>query len=75
MVIYIGPIFNAGVMLVEEMLCNLTHSREDRGLRTFPLGISPKLNVIERLKFKLVYNDSAVLHVNHYATETKKILS
>ena len=32
--------------------------------------INPKLNVIVRVDFELAYYHFAVLHINHYATET-----
>ena len=37
-------------------------------VHTFPKGICPKVNVIVRLEFKLVYYDSTVQHFNHYTT-------
>ena len=42
----------------------------DKGVHTFPKGISPKVNVIVRLKFELTYNGVTVQHVSHYTTET-----
>ena len=48
----------------------LTHSWEDKGVYTFPKGICPKGNVIERLEFELAYYDSAVHRFNHYTTMT-----
>ena len=36
-------------------------------VRTFPLGISLKVNALVQLEFELVYDDIAVQHVNHYA--------
>ena len=47
-----------------------THSWEDKGAHTFPKGICPKVNVIARLAYELVYYDSAVHHFNHYTTRT-----
>ena len=41
-----------------------------RGFDTFPKGISPKVNVIERLEFELVYFEHAVKPFSHYARET-----
>ena len=38
---------------------------EDKGVHTFPKGISPKVNVITWLEFKL-----ADYNVQHYATRT-----
>ena len=32
------------------------------------MSISPKLNIIARLEFELVYYDVEVEHINHYAT-------
>ena len=40
---------------------------KDKGNRTFPKGISLKVNVIVRLEFELAFYDVAVLLVNHYA--------
>ena len=37
---------------------------------TFPKCINQKTNLIVRLEFELVYYDSAVQYVSHYATET-----
>ena len=48
----------------------LTHSREDKGVHTFPKGICPKVNIIVRLEYELAYNDSAVHRFNHYTTRT-----
>ena len=42
----------------------------DKWVHTFLKGINPRVNVIEQLEFELVYNDFAVHHFNHYATET-----
>ena len=38
----------------------LTHSWEDKGVRTFPKGICPKLNTITWLEFELACYNSAV---------------
>ena len=48
----------------------LTHSWEDTGVHTFPKGICPKVNVIARLEYKLMYYNSAVHRFNHYTTRT-----
>ena len=48
----------------------LTHSWEDKGVHTFPMGICPKVNVIARLEYELAYYDSAVHHFIHYTTRT-----
>ena len=40
------------------------------GGHTFPKGICPRVNVIERMEFELAYNDSTVHDVNHYFTRT-----
>ena len=37
----------------------------DTGVHTFPKGISPKVNVIARLKFELAYNDFTVQPLRH----------
>ena len=36
------------------------------GVRTFSLGITPKMNVVTRLEFELAYNVAAVQLVSHY---------
>ena len=38
------------------------------GAHTFPMGICPKVNIIARLEFELVYYDSAVQRFTHYIT-------
>ena len=40
------------------------------GVFNFPDGICPKVNIIARLEFELVYYDSAVQRFNHYTTKT-----
>ena len=47
-----------------------TDSREIRGFIAFPLGISPKVNVIAWLVFELVLYGFAVQHVSHNVTST-----
>ena len=47
---------------------------EDKGVHTFPNGICPKVNVIARLEYELVYYDSAVHRFNHYTTRTPPIM-
>ena len=58
------------MLLEEQSWYYLTHSWEDKVLRTFPKGISPKVNVIARLGFELAYYDSAGQYFNHYITRT-----
>ena len=48
----------------------LEEAWEDKGVHTFSKGISLKGNVITRLEFELVYNNSAVQRFNHYITWT-----
>ena len=43
---------------------------EDKGVHTFPENISPKVNIIMQLEFKLAYFNVAVQHVSHYTTTT-----
>ena len=58
-------LFNAKAILLEEQYWYyLTHSWEDKGVRTFPKGICPKVNVIARLEYELAYYDSAVQRFN-----------
>ena len=63
-------LFNAKAILLEEQWYYLTHSWEGKGVRTFPKGICPKVNVIARLEYELAYYDSAVHPFNHYTTRT-----
>ena len=49
-------------------MCYLTHSRENKGVHTFPKGICPKVNVIARLEFELAYYDSTTHPFNYYTT-------
>ena len=64
-------LFNANAILLEEQQrYYLTHIWEDKGVHTFPKGICPKVNVIARLEYELVYYDSAVHRFNHYPTRT-----
>ena len=58
------------VAIGEQQWYYLTHSWEDKGVHTFPQGICPKVNVIERLEFELAYYDSAIHRFNHYTTRT-----
>ena len=46
----------------------LTHNWEDKGVHTFPKGMT--VNVIARLEFELNYDDFTIQHFNHYATRT-----
>ena len=47
----------------------------DKGLHTFPIGISPKVNVVAGLEFELAYYDVTVQHFSHYHTVTPPIFS
>ena len=53
---------------------NLLFNWEDKGVHTFPKGICPKVNIIERLENELTYYDSAVHRFNHYTTRTLPVL-
>ena len=46
------------------------NSWKDKGVHSFPKGISPKVNIIERLEFELAYSDSAFKHFIPYTTGT-----
>ena len=62
-------LFNDKAILVEEQSWYYsTNSWWDKRIHTFPKGIGPKMNVIARLEFELVYYEVEVQHVNHYAT-------
>ena len=41
----------------------------DKGVHTFPEGISPKVNVIVRWEFELIYDNIEVSHISHYVIE------
>ena len=43
----------------------LTHSWWDKGVHTFPKGISPNVNVIVRLEFEVAYLEVAVNYFSH----------
>ena len=47
----------------EQQWCYLTHSREDKGLFTFP-----KVNVKTLQEFELTNFKATVQHFSHYAT-------
>ena len=60
-------LFNAkGILVGGQQWYYLTHSWEDKRVHTFRKSISPKVNVIEWLKFELAYYDVTV----QYAMET-----
>ena len=40
----------------------------DKKLNTFPKGISPKVNLIERQEFELTHYNDTVQQVSHYNT-------
>ena len=50
------------------------HSWEDKGAHTFPNGICPKVNVVERLEFELACYDPALRRFNRYTTRTPPII-
>ena len=56
------------------VLVTLTYSLEDKGVHTFPKGISPKLNFISRLEFELAYFKAAVLYLSHHAMGTPSFI-
>ena len=61
-------LFYAQTILVEKcLLYNLTYIWGISGFLPFPDGISPKANIIARLKFEHSEYNVAVLHVNHNA--------
>ena len=53
----------------------LTHNWENKGIHTFPKGISLKMNVIVQLEFELAYYDSAVHRFNSYTPRTTSQVS
>ena len=61
-------VFNAkAIILEEQQWCYLTYSWE---VHAFPMGISPKVNVIANLEFEFTNYDSAVQRFNQYITKT-----
>ena len=44
---------------------NLTHTWRDKEFHTPPEAMSPKVNIIAQLEFKLVYFEPAVQHFSH----------
>ena len=46
----------------------------DKGVHTFPKGISSKVNVTMRLEFELIYFGVAVQHFSHYATKEEIVV-
>ena len=63
--IYFLGLFHAKPILLK-VWYYLTHCGEDNGVHSFPNGIYPRVNLIERLDFELANYDSAVQRVNHY---------
>ena len=60
-------LFNAKAILVEEQQgYYFTHSWADKGVHTFPKGISPKVKVTAQLELEFVYFEAAVQHISHY---------
>ena len=52
----------------EQKWFDLTHNWKDKGVHTIAKGNYPKVNVIARLEYELIYYDSAVYRFNHYTT-------
>ena len=50
------------IILEEQQWYYLTNNQGDKGVHTFPKGISSKVNVIARLVFELGYFEVAVQH-------------
>ena len=74
---YQPSLFNAKAILLEEQwwFCNLTHSWEDKGVRNFPKGICPKVNITARLEFELACYDFVDHRFNHYTPIYIRIIS
>ena len=51
----------------------LTHSWGDKKFHTFLKSISPKVNIITLLEFKLTYFKAAILYFRHCTTETHSL--
>ena len=56
--------------VVEQQWYYLTHSWEYKKVHAFPRDISPRVNVIARLEFELIYLKTTVQNFNHNATTT-----
>ena len=50
------------------VLFNPSVGGRDKRVHVFPKGYNPKVSVIAKLEFDLVYYDVAVLHISYYAT-------
>ena len=62
-------LFNAKAVVVEKQLRYYsTHNKGNKGVYTFPKGISPKVNVIARPDFEFTYYNVTVQNVNAYTT-------
>ena len=63
------------ILLEEQQWYYLTHSWEDKGVHTFPMGICPKVNVIMRLEYKLAYGIIIGFYLRALSICTEKILN
>ena len=62
-----NELFNAKANFVEEQLWYYLNYRWwDKGIHTFPKGISLKVNAIMLLEFELAYYNVTAQHVSHY---------
>ena len=68
---FINELYNTKAILIDkpQRYC----SWWKMGVHTFRKGISPKMNVIVQLKFKLTYFEVTAHHINHYATGSPSI--
>ena len=57
-------------LIAEEERRLLTHFQEDAEVYFFSYGLSPKMNAIARLDFKLTNYDVIVQNISHDATVT-----
>ena len=75
MALNLHGLFNAKATLVDnKQWYYLTHNWGDKGIQTFPKGISLKVTVIVQLEIKLTYFEATVQHFSHYTMETPTLV-
>ena len=63
-------LFNAKATFVEEeQWYYLSYCWVNKGVYTFPKGISPKVNTMVRLEFELAYYEAVAQHFRYYASK------
>ena len=61
-----GYLNGKAILVPEQLWYYVAYSLEDMDIHTFLQGISPDVNVIKWLEFKLTYYDAAIEHFNCY---------